>query len=294
MILLLIHKLCLTAPSWLGTLMVVATGGDTSHSDSNGSEHEGGHEGGGAVHLPSIVGMIWGSEGFAHHWINIIYSAVVAITFSVVAMRVYAKRQMIPGPLQNLMEMLVEGMYNFIYSILGKDTRRYIPYLGTLFFYILAMNLLGIIPGGHSPSTSFNVTASLAIITFLYAQWTGLSRLGFVGYLDHLAGQPRTAITWALVPLMLPMHIIGELAKPFSLAVRLFGNITGEDILVAAFVGLGVSAMAIFGAPNSPVGIPLQIPFYFLGILLSTIQALVFTLLSTIYILMMLPHEEHH
>jgi F-type H+-transporting ATPase subunit a len=93
---------------------------------------------------------------------------------------------------------------------------------------------------------------------------------------------------------MFPIHIIGELAKPFSLAIRLFGNITGEDVLVAAFVGLGVMLMGILGLPHSPVGIPLQIPFYFLGILLSAIQALVFTLLSTIYILMMIPHEEHH
>jgi F-type H+-transporting ATPase subunit a len=70
--------------------------------------------------------------------------------------------------------------------------------------------------------------------------------------------------------------------------LRLFGNITGEDTLIAVFVMLGISILAF-----SPVGVPLQIPFYFLGLLLSTIQALVFTLLSTIYILLMLPHEEH-
>jgi F-type H+-transporting ATPase subunit a len=187
--------------------------------------------------------------------------------------------------------MLVEGMYNFIHSILGKDAKKYIPFLGTLFFYILVMNLWGIIPFGHSPSTSVNITASLAILTFLYAQWTGISRNGVLGYVDHLIGQPRDVVSWCLVPLMLPMHIIGELAKPFSLAIRLFGNITGEDVLVAAFVGLGVAALSFV---NSPIGLPLNVPFIFLGILLSTIQALVFTLLSTVYILMMLPHEEEH
>ena len=231
-------------------------------------------------HLPSLVGMVFGKEGFAHHWINVEYAFFIAVVFSLVAYVAYSKRQMIPGRFQNFIEILVEGMYNFIYSILGKDTKTYIPYLGTLFFYILAMNLLGIVPLGHSPSTSINITASLAILTFLFAQWTGLKRLGFVGYLDHMAGQPRTPVTWFLVIIMFPMHIIGD--------------ITGEDILVAAFVGLGVALMGVFGLPHSPVGIPLQIPFYFLGILLSTIQALVFTLLSTIYILMMLPHEEHH
>jgi F-type H+-transporting ATPase subunit a len=103
-----------------------------------------------------------------------------------------------------------------------------------------------------------------------------------------MAGSPRDVISWCMVPLLFPLHIIGELAKPFSLALRLFGNITGEDTLVAVFVGLGIAILAF-----SPVGVPLQLPFYFLGLLLSTIQALVFTLLSTIYILLMLPHEEH-
>jgi F-type H+-transporting ATPase subunit a len=211
-----------------------------------------------------------------------------------VSIRVYAKRQMIPGPLQNFVEMLVEGMYNFIHSILGKDTKRYIPFLGTMFYYILALNWFGMVPGGHAPSTSINITGSMAILTFLYAQYTGISRQGVLGYLHHMAGSPRDAIGWSMVILLFPLHVIGELAKPFSLALRLFGNITGEDTLIAVFVGLGVAIMAVFGIPHSPVGIPFQIPFYFLGMLLSTIQALVFTLLSAIYILLMLPHEEEH
>jgi len=282
MIALILHRLILAAPGWIAPVLAMATGGESGHE----TEH-----GGGAPELPSLVSLVFGHEGIAHDWVNVIYAFVVAIIFAVVSVRVYSKRQLIPGPLQNFLEMLVEGMYNFIYSVLGKDTRRYIPYLGSLFFYILAMNLLGLIPFGHAPSTSINITASLAILTFLYAQWTGITRLGAIGYFDHLAGQPRSVISWLLVPLMLPIHIIGEFAKPFSLAIRLFGNITGEDVLVAAFVALGVASMSIFHLQGSPVGIPLQIPFYFLGILLSTIQALVFTLLSTVYILMMLPHE---
>jgi len=85
--------------------------------------------------------------------------------------------------------------------------------------------------------------------------------------------------------------VIGELAKPFSLALRLFGNITGEDILIAAFVSLGIMFMGLF---HSPIGFPFQIPFILLAMLTSTIQALVFTMLSTIYFFMVLPHEEHH
>ncbi len=244
---------------------------------------------GGATHLPDVVGMISHSDTITL-WKPVIYSFIIAIFMSLIAVKASRHRELIPGRFQNVIEMLVEGMYNFLSTILGKDAKKYTPFLGSLFFYILLMNFMGIIPGGFSPSTSINITASLAIIVFLYAQYTGVRRLGIVGYLDHLAGQPRDVISWCLVPLMLPMHIIGEIAKPFSLALRLFGNITGEDILVAAFVGLGLSALAIF---NSPIGLPFNVPFILLGILLSTIQALVFTLLSTIYILMMLPHEEH-
>jgi len=246
---------------------------------------------GGGSELPSVLSLLTGHDSVVYHWVNIIYAVVVSILMCVVAITVYSRRQMIPGPFQNLVEMLVEGMYNFLHSILGHNTKRYAPFLGTLFFYILLMNLMGIVPGGHSPSTNINITASLAIIVFLYSQYTGLTQLGIAKYMDHMIGSPRDVIGWCIVPLILPIHVIGEFAKPFSLALRLFGNITGEDILVAAFVGLGVTALSFM---HSPIGLPLNIPFILLGILLSTIQALVFTLLSTIYILMMLPHEEHH
>ena len=274
----------------IGLAIVGATPALAVASESADSEAAAEH--GGTPHLPNLVDLITGGHGWAAEWVNVIFAFLVAVFFIAVAMRVYAKRQMIPGPFQNAVEMLVEGMYNFLHSILGHEAKRYTPYLGTLFFYILTMNFLGLVPLGHSPSTSINITASLAICTFLYAQYTGLRRLGVVGYFDHMAGQPRDVISWCLVPLIFPMHIIGELAKPFSLALRLFGNITGEDVLVAAFVGLGVTALAFVG---SPVGLPFNIPFILLGLLLSTIQALVFTLLSSVYILMMLPHEaEEH
>lgn len=252
--------------------------------------HEAGH--GGAPHIPNVVGMLTGSQGPVYHWINVIYAFVVGIILSIIAITVYSRRKLIPGPFQNGVELAVEGMYNFIHGILGDETKKHIPLVGTLFFYILFMNFMGIIPGGHSPSTSINITASMAIIVFLYVQYVGIKRNGFVKYVDHLAGSPRDALSWVLVVLLFPIHIIGELAKPFSLAVRLFGNITGEDVLVAAFVSLGLVVLSFM---HSPIGLPLNVPFIFLGLLLSTIQALVFSLLSTIYILLMLPHpEEHH
>ncbi len=278
------HHISALAVAYCPPIFLVAAGGGKGDS-------------GGTPHLPNLIWILHelgilpdGAYHWATAWVNIVFAMVVAVFFTIVVTRVYAKRQLIPGPLQNFVEMLVEGMYNFLYTILGKEARRYTPFLGTLFFYILAMNWIGLIPGGHSPSTSLNITASLAIMVFLYAQYTGVRRLGILGYLNHMAGEPRGVIAWCMVPLLFPLHLIGEVAKPFSLALRLFGNITGEDVLVAVFVGLGIACLAFM---NSPVGLPLHLPFILLGLLLSTIQALVFTLLSSIYILMMLPHEEH-
>ena len=276
---------------WISGFLLSTTFAISSFASETAEQaegHGGGH--GGGTHLPDFIGLFVHSPA-ANEWKAVIFAFFIAIVFCIASVAVYRKRQMIPGPFQNFMEILVEGMYNFLQTVLGKDARSYLPFLGTLFFYILAMNLMGLVPLGMAPSTNINITASLAILVFLYAQYTGVKRLGIVGYLDHLAGQPRDAIGWTLVVLMHTKQIIRELAKPFSLALRLFGNITGEDILVAAFVGLGVTAL---GFLHSPIGIPLNIPFILLGILLSTIQALVFTLLSTVYILMMLPHEEHH
>jgi F-type H+-transporting ATPase subunit a len=157
------------------------------------------------------------------------------------------------------------------------------------------MNIAALFPGMMSPPGGpygINTTIALAICVFIYVQYTGVRRLGLAGYLDHLAGQPRDVIGWVLVPLNLPIHIIGELAKPMSLSLRLFGNITGEDVLLAVFVGLGVAALSWTGLP---VGLPLHLPFFFMALLVSLIQALVFSLLSSIYLLMMLPHhEEEH
>ncbi|MFH1687112.1 MAG: F0F1 ATP synthase subunit A [bacterium] len=259
---------------------------------ASASSGEGHGDGGGETHLPSLVYYLdhYLHTGWMEHWVNVIYAFLIGVIFVIVARVAYSKREMIPGPFQNGVEMIVEALYNFVYSILGKDARRYTPFLGTLFLYILAMNWIGMIPLGHSPSTSLSITLSLALLVFLYAQWTGIRRLGIGGYLHHLAGSPGDAVTWAMVPLMFPLHVVGELAKPMSLSLRLFGNITGEDTLIAVFVGMGIAIMPFIG---DFVGFPIQTPFYFLGILLSTVQALVFTLLSTIYILLMLPHEEH-
>lgn len=227
---------------------------------------------------------------FLHRWENFIFSFLSVIILGVVVSAASRRATMVPGALQNVVEFLVEKLDEFVCGILGPHGRRYVPFLGTLFIYILFMNLFGLVPFMKSPTANLNQTLALALCVFVYVQYTGIRNFGVGGYIFHMAGEPLDPISIALVPIMLPLHIIGELAKPLSLSLRLFGNITGEDVLIVIFVTLGIGLTAFM---HLPIGIPLQVPFIFLAILTSTIQALVFMLLSTVYFLMMMPHDEH-
>lgn len=230
---------------------------------------------------------------FLHQFELVIYSMLVAAIISIVAISVANNWKDVPGPLQALVETWVEHAWNFFCGILGpKYGPRFVPFLGTLFVYIYVMNIFGLIPFMHSPTSNLNITVAMALTVFVYVQFTAFKELGFLGWLDHMAGSPRDAVGWALVPLMMPVHLIGEIAKPISLSCRLFGNIFGEDMLLVGFATLGISALS---ALHLPFGLPLQVPFMFLAALItSPVQALVFTMLSTIYFLLMLPHDHDH
>ena len=245
--------------------------------------------------IPNLITLITHfSHGpvshFLHTWENSIYALVIALIIGglfTVAARVLAIR---PGRGQMFAEMIIEGLDDLVSGVLGKkEGRRYLPFLGTLFIYILGMNLAGLIPGFKSPTSRIEMTMALGFCVFVFVQWTGIQRLGVWGYVDHFLGQPRDAIGWILAPLMLFIHGIGEIVKPISLALRLFGNIMGEDTLLGVFVVLGAMT---FAWSKLPIGLPLHLPFVLLAIIFSTVQALVFTMLSSIYIFMMLPHEE--
>ncbi len=256
----------------------------------------------GVPELPNFVQVLisWFPNNPVLHWIheNPVWEGMIfaylAAAIIVIGVQVAVRNpQMIPGKWQNFVEWLFDGLTKFITDIIGPEGKPFVPFLGTFFIYILAMNLSGVIPLGKSPTASPNTTLALAGMVFLYSNWIGLRKNGLGGYILHLAGNPKSAIEWALVPLNIPIHILGELAKPVSLALRLFGNVTGEDVLLYAFCSLGVAALS-FIPMDGAIGLPLQIPFIMLAFLTSTIQALVFTLLATIYILLWLPHEEGH
>ena len=227
---------------------------------------------------------------FLHRWENVAFSWVIALSLVIVAFLGTRKRKDIPGPFQNFLEAIVEGLEKFVTDVLGERGKKFVPFIGTLFLYILCQNLIGVVPGMKAPTSSLNTTVALAVTVFFYVQMTGLKENGLFGYIDHLMGSPRDLVGWIMVPMNLPLHILEEFIKPLSLSLRLFGNILGEDSLIAAFVTLGIAALAFF---HIPVGLPLQFPFLMLAMLTGTIQAVVFTILSTIYISLMLPHEEH-
>ncbi len=227
---------------------------------------------------------------FLHHWENPVFSGLIIIGLALFAKSASKERALVPGKLQNFVEFCLESLDDLAHGVLGHYGRHYTPFLGTLFIYIFVMNMSGLVPGLKSPSSSLNTTVGLAVIVFFYVQYTGIKRLGIIGYFDHLLGRPRDIIGFLFIPMMFPLHVVEEFIKPMSLSLRLFGNILGEDALIGAFVGLGIVALSFMG---SPVGLPLQVPFMLLAIITGTIQALVFTLLSTVYIALMLPHEEH-
>jgi F-type H+-transporting ATPase subunit a len=185
----------------------------------------------------------------------------------------------VPGRLQNVLELAVSSLESFCKSIIGEEyAPRFMPFIGSLFVYIFFLNLWGIVPGMQAATSTVNTTAALALCTFVMTHYAGL-RYGGMAYLKHFAGEPL----W-LAPLMVPIHLIGELARPLSLTLRLFGNIGGEEKAVAIFVSLGLATGAY---------LPLQLPLSALGIFTSFVQALIFCLLSSVYIGGALPHAHH-
>lgn len=219
------------------------------------------------------------------NWENIIFSLFIALLISSIFFLGSRKKKLIPSGLQNFLEYIVESFRYFVIGILGKkEGEKRIPFLGTLFIYILSMNLFGLIPLMKSPSSNLNITIGLAICVFVLVQYLNIKNMGIKGFLYHLAGSPKDTIGWLIVPLMFPIELLTQISRPITLSLRLFGNILGEKILLAFFILVSISWLFL----------PVQTPILFLGLLTSIMQAMVFTLLSTIYILLAVSHEEEN
>ncbi|HTZ11961.1 MAG TPA: F0F1 ATP synthase subunit A [Candidatus Margulisiibacteriota bacterium] len=213
---------------------------------------------------------------------DILYSLLIIaglVSVSAIACR---RGALVPGRMQNAAELLFGGIDDFICGILGPKGRRYTPFIGTLFIYILCMNLAGLVPFMKSPTSNWSTTLALALCVFAYVQYSAVRELGFLGYLDHLFGRPRGIVAFSVfIPiLMFFIHIVSELIRPISLSLRLRSNIWGEDMLIGVLSGFGIKA------------VPLIV--FSMGIIIigAVVQAVVFSLLTTIYFALVLTHEE--
>ncbi len=223
---------------------------------------------------------------FLHRWENILFAGIAAAIICVTAIRAARHQSLVPSGLRNFWEVIAEGIHAFVTGILGTRGEKYVPFLGTLFVYILLMNWIGLLPLMKSPTSAWSTTIALGLITTAYVQITGIKEQGVVHYLQHMAGNPSNLFGVVLIPLMLVINLSVEfMAVPLSLSLRLFANVSSEDRLLFKFAELNVLFKGV--------------PFFFqlfanvLAIAFSVVQAFVFMLLSTVYISLILPHEEH-
>jgi F-type H+-transporting ATPase subunit a len=242
----------------------------------------------GVPEIPNMVDLITRHLLSEHPWSELIsiwestlYTLIVGVILSIVFYVNSHQQNKIPEGFQNFVELLVETLSKMLQGIIGSEGEKFVPFLGTLFVYILTMNLFGIIPLMKSPTSSLSVTFGLSISVFGFVQYLSIKHMGVRGYIFHLMGSPKTISGWILVPLMLPIELITQISRPITLALRLAGNITGEKILVSFFAVFGATWLMLF---------PIQTPVIFFGLMVSLMQALVFTLLSAVYISLSLPH----
>ncbi len=206
------------------------------------------------------------------------------ITLAIVVRR---RISLIPGALQSIVEMVIETVYNLVKSIAGERVGSIIfPLIMTLFLFILTANWLGLLPGFGTityhhvpifrpPNSDLNTTLAMALITVFLVQVAGIAYRGLKGYLKEFVTPP------ILAPLMAPIHVVSELSHILSLSARLFGNIFGGDVvLTVIFVMLPPLIPAVFLLLESLFGL---------------IQAIIFSVLSTIYFSMATAaHETEH
>jgi F-type H+-transporting ATPase subunit a len=242
----------------------------------------------GVVELPCFLELFVGKDftlfGLTEEQlVPVVISGIIIIFLSFLSILVTSRLEKIPGTMQALLELVVEGLDDFIESQMGHVGRAFLPFLGSLLIYILFMNLIGQIPLFHSPTANYNTTLALTLIVFLVTQYQGIKTRGPVGYIRHFVGDPL----W-MAPIFFPLHIIQEfLARPLSLSVRLFGNLMGEHTVLAIFIGFSPLLLGF-------IPIPIQLPIVLLDMLCATLQAIIFFLLACFYISSAMGvHDEH-
>ena len=210
----------------------------------------------------------------AHPWqnwitIEILVVAIIVVLFAVLRSKLSVEH---PGKFQ----LGFEAIYKFVSGQAGESidhhANRYVPFFGTIFIFILFMNLIGIIPGLESPTMTPAVPLALAVAVFLYYHWMGLREQGVGKYLAHFAGP-----VWWLAWLMLPIELISHFARPLSLTIRLYANMFAGERVTVTFLTL-----SYFLLPAVFMGLHVFVAF---------LQAFIFMLLAMIYVGSAVAHE---
>jgi F-type H+-transporting ATPase subunit a len=209
----------------------------------------------------------------------------LAALFMVMAAR---RRSLVPSKLQSVAELLVDFIRGIILDTMGKDGLKFFPLIATLFLFILFSNLLGLIPGSYTVTSQIVVTAVFAVSVYALSVVIGFARHG-VKFLGILV--PPGTPAW-LLPLMVPIELISQLARPISLAVRLFANMTAGHVILGVLFGLGIAGGLLIGW--LPIAFTVAMNGLELGI--AFIQAYIFTVLTCVYMadaMHLHGHDEH-
>jgi F-type H+-transporting ATPase subunit a len=202
---------------------------------------------------------------FAHNYPHLLYTWFFAIVLIIICILATRRLTKIPGTLQALFEYVVDTMYNFQEGVMGKKGMIFFPLCTTLIIFVLFCNLNGLIPGSFAPTSNLNTTLAYALIIVCLTHIMGFKVHG-IKYIKHFLGPSPF-----LAPLMFPVEIVSHVARIISLSFRLFGNVLGEDLVIAVLL---VLAGKFF----------LPLPMMFLGLFTGFLQAFIISLLSMVYI----------
>lgn len=218
----------------------------------------------------------------------VVFMWVVIAVAAVLMVMAGSSRKLVPGKLQSLAEMMVDFIRTMIMETMGKDGMRFFPLVATLFVFILFSNYIGLIPGAYTVTSQIIVTAAFSFLVYGISLVVGFSLHG-VKFLGILV--PPGTPGW-LVPLMIPIEIISQIARPISLAVRLFANMTAGHVMLAVLFGLTISGGLLVGW----LPFVFTVAIYLLEFGIAFIQAYIFTILTCVYLgdaFHLHGHEEH-
>ncbi|MBA3030670.1 MAG: F0F1 ATP synthase subunit A [Proteobacteria bacterium] len=207
---------------------------------------------------------LFGLGDFASAYPHVVYSWLVMTVLIVFGFLASKGMSMVPSKVQNVFEIVVSGLDDFIVENIGEEGRLFFPILATIFLYVLLGNLFGLLPGFFPPTSNINTPLSCALVVFVMTHLIGIKYHG-VGYIKHFMGA-----VWWMSPLFLIIELIGHSARVLSLTFRLFGNMMGHELVLGILFSLGGMFL-------------LPLPIMTLGILVAVVQAFVFFMLSMMY-----------